>query len=274
MKELKIFLYPKTKNKYVVLDGNYLMKDPNSGKWIESVLYQEFEKFDEFTGNYIRVPEEKRLNFIREKSNFLDRFEEYFEKRNITFYYGMSGTFKATIIRSILSKVQNISPIWSEIKPWKELENGIFKNKLQVNDLNFAALHLCNLRAHTNSSEYFKKDLLVERGVTDMIFYDLKNNKNKNEDSSWISKVVDKEIKLCDDREIRKILLIQKDTDFINKVIFRESTRKEQFSDINDYFLKQDQYVEFTKKYNKIDEVKVIDSASEFLKELGIPYII
>ena len=176
--------------------------------------------------------------------------------RFITMYYGCSGTFKATTIESILTRCPGLyNVMWSDIKPWKRWENIL---GTQQDDRNYAILHLCNLRnAIKNNWPPGVNNLLVERGVSDMLYYYYKNNREIGENSKWIKDVVHEEDILCEQNSYytpRRILLVQKDFDFVRDVILREPTRAKEFpGGVQEYMEHQDAYVEFTQKYNKIE---------------------
>jgi hypothetical protein len=165
--------------------------------------------------------------------------------------------------------------MWSDIKPWKHWENILGTSQ---DDRNYAILHLCNLRnaIYHNNWPPGVNNLLVERGVTDMLYYYYKNNRGIGEDSSWIKKVVREEDILCEQNSYytpRRILLIQKDIDFIKDVVLQEPTRAKEFpGGVQDYLEYQDAYVEFTQKYNKIDEVINIKDAEKYINDLGFEF--
>lgn len=195
----------------------------------------------------------------------------------INFYYGMAGTFKRTTILSELEKNKEAYPMWSMIKPWKDYEAGIFKDKLPYSDLNYANLHLCGLIDHIYNipSGSGKNTLLVERGVSDMIFYWMK--KGHEEDEPWIKQVIREEEFICDQSSYyipEKVLLVMKDVDFIENVILRESKRRECFlGGVGNYLKQQDDYIEFTKKYNKISSTVTIKDAKYYIEnDLGFEY--
>ena len=190
----------------------------------------------------------------------------------IKIYYGLSGTFKGTTIKSILSNNQDIAVVWSMIKTWKRLETGIYSGLIERNDLNYALLHLCNLEHTLKTTD--KKDILVERGVSDMSFYRLSAYRNMSEsiDDSWIRKSVEEELRQCIDHKIYKILLVQNDREFIENVVLSEKTRREVFPNLDTYLKCQDQYVKFCEKYNDIDEIIKINNAKSYLESLGIEY--
>lgn len=193
--------------------------------------------------------------------------------KEVKIYYGMSGTFKRTTISSELKKNSSESyPVWSMIKPWKKHESGIFKNRLSYSDLNYANLHFCILEYLCKESDKESSTLLVERGVSDMIFYWLKNGHKENEE--WIRSVVEEESKIID-APIKKILLVQEDMDFIRNVILEEPSRRACFpGGLEDYLEQQEKYLEFTKKYNDISKIiSIKDSRSYIENDLGLDYV-
>lgn len=195
--------------------------------------------------------------------------------RFITMYYGCSGTFKATTIESVLTKCPGLyNVMWSDIKPWKHWENIL---GTQQDDRNYAILHLCNLKNAIRSNwPPGVNNLLVERGVSDMLYYYYKNNREIGENSKWIKDVVHEEDILCEQNSYytpRRILLVQKDFDFVRDVILREPTRAKEFQGgVQEYMEHQDAYVEFTQKYNKIDEVINIKDAEKYVNDLGFEF--
>lgn len=186
-------------------------------------------------------------------------------------YYGMCGTFKATTIKKELLSAANCVPVWSMIKPWKKYETTIFNGKVERNNLNFAILHLCMLESCISSNSNF----LVERGITDMAFYQSKLVSYP--DDEWIKNAVKAESDVIYRRlgsEAQKILLIQNDPEFISRVVLKEKTRAEMFpGGVDDYLKAQEDYIEFTKKYNIISDIVIIDSAKDYIQNtLGLEY--
>lgn len=275
MKKLKLVEFKETKDQYeVIQDENTELKNPVTRAWEKSVVYREFKKYDKNLNKYILVPEDSRKTYVRVESDFLEKFIPVMPKTCI-FFYGMSGTFKATIMKKFLEdKDPSYIPMWSMIKPWKNLESGILKDRLTSNDLNFAALHLSYLSTF-NSGEFLERNLLVERGVTDMAFYFNKNNSfyHKLEERD-IKELVEEESRICNNKRIDKFLLVQEDKEFIKKVVLKEPSRREQFPTVEDYLAEQEDYINFTKKYNLIEEDKIIyiESAKDYLEKLGIEY--
>lgn len=184
------------------------------------------------------------------------------------FYYGLSGTFKSTTLQKEISNVEDPAVVWSEIKLWKELEGGILKGETKVTDLNFAILHLCSL---DNVVKGNHKNLFIERGISDMIFYHLQKHNTLGEDI--IKELISKEEELCKG-EIEKILLIQRDENFIKTKVLNEKTRAAVFpGGVLDYLQAQEKYIEFTKQYNRITKVVEITNAQTYLEKLGLEYL-
>ena len=65
--------YGKTKNHYVVLNEDVLMKDQNTGEWVTGVLYKQHKEFNH-RGEYVPIPEEEKLTFVREYKDFWSKF--------------------------------------------------------------------------------------------------------------------------------------------------------------------------------------------------------
>lgn len=190
--------------------------------------------------------------------------------RSIKFYYGMCGTFKATTIKASNDGV-NTKVVWSDIKPWKKFEKSL---ELEQNDLIYANLHLYNLEKEINGS--ISENIFVERGVTDMFFYYVKNNPVIKDACLFLNrldKAVELEEEICKDFEITRILLIQEDVNFVKDVIFKEPTRLKEFPGGVDEFLReQDKYVRFTTTHNSIGSTINIKSAKEYIESLGLKF--
>lgn len=193
----------------------------------------------------------------------------------IRHYFGMSGCFKGTTIKATLeSKLDYNSKValWSDIKSWKHYEKII---GIKQSDLNYAALHLCKLKSFIYDIPFSKniRIILVERGVSDIMFY-WSNKHGENEED--IRKVVNEEEILEEQYSYynsEKILLVQKDTNFIRNVILKEPTRAECFpGGVEEYLEKQNKYIDFTNKYNKITNTIIIEDAEKYIKDLGLTF--
>lgn len=189
----------------------------------------------------------------------------------ITFYYGMSGAFKATTIKKKLEEDKNLKVLWSMIKSWKNLENTLFNGLIEYNDLNYALLHLTMLEDKMDELDDKSSGLLVERGVTDMIFYKTRDLKVVND--MWVDFITNYEESLCNEKP-KKILLIQNDAKFIENVILNEPSRREKFPNgLSDYLRDQDRYIDFTKKHNDITEIIEITNAEDYITNtLGLEF--
>ena len=188
----------------------------------------------------------------------------------IQFYYGLSGTFKGTTIKKRLEKDNKLKVMWSMIKSWKNLENDLFSGLIEYNDLNYALLHLCMLEETMNNLSD-DSGVLIERGVTDMLFYKTREMLSIND--RWVDSIVKYEDSLCK-KKPEKILLIQNDEEFIRDVILKEPSRKEKFpGGIEDYLRTQRFYVDFTKRHNDITEIIEITNAKDYITNtLGMEF--
>ena len=72
MSKLKIVEYNASKNRYVVLVEKALMKNPETGEWLESVIYQQYKNLVD--GEYVPVSEEGKMTFVREYKDFWNKF--------------------------------------------------------------------------------------------------------------------------------------------------------------------------------------------------------
>lgn len=68
----KIVEYDETKNHYIVLYESALIKNPETMKWVECVIYQSYKKSTPF--GYEEIPEEEKKIFVREKKDFMSKF--------------------------------------------------------------------------------------------------------------------------------------------------------------------------------------------------------
>lgn len=213
--------------------------------------------------------------------------------RSVKIYYGLSGTFKSTTINSLFRLGDEV--LWSGIKQWKSWEKNILGFKNNPSDLNFALLHLSRLKDRGYSITKEDTIFYVERGISDMVFYWLLSSPTKPQElnhiesllgysvdaifnESMLIKLIEEEIKISkfvggSEKDPTKTLLVQKDVDFIKDVVLKEETRSDRFPNgVDDYLKAQDLYIDFTKRFNKIDEVIEITNAKDYLKRLGIDY--
>ena len=197
--------------------------------------------------------------------------------RSVKIFYGMSGAFKETTIKSRLRDELGSDVMWSGIKQWKYWEE-LIKRKNGPHHLNLALLHLSRLKDKEYNIAKDNTTLFVERGVSDMLFYWLHNLPAISENETIIKNLIEEEISVSKiaaggEEKPWKVLLIQRDYDFVQNIVLKELTRSECFpGGIKDYINAQDRYISFTKKYNDINEIIEIDNAKEYLKKLGIKW--
>ena len=184
--------------------------------------------------------------------------------RKVKIYYGISGSLKGTTIKE---KEKCSQIMWSKIKPWKNYRSELFPWISEETNINYALLHLTRLE------DYPIGNLVVERGVSDMLFFENLRTPGLIT-SSTIESAVQKELSLIGG-ESEKILVIMEDHEFITTKTLSEPTRREWFGTLDCYLDNQRRYVEFTKTYNKIDQEVVIKNARDYISsELGIEFIV
>lgn len=182
----------------------------------------------------------------------------------IEIFYGISGTGKTTLAKR--KDRYHLSGIKEFRNEWKSSFEG-FDRFLPLNDLSFAHLHLYELRKMINDDSNvgvgaYGGSVGIERGVTDMLFFwELHGGEHSDE---LCNKLVKEEAEILGD--VKKTLLVMKDRDFISDVILAEPQRRDQFpGGVEQYLEIQNTYVEFTKKWNKIDKETTIYEASKFI---------
>ena len=195
----------------------------------------------------------------------------------IRHYFGISGCFKGTTIKAELEDKNNNGDskvvMLSDIKLWKMYEKEF---NLEQSDLNYAVEYLCKLKNFIYDFPFPNniRTILVERGVSDMLFYWMMKH---GEDEKYIKKFV-KEEEILEEQysyyNSEKILLVQKDRDFIRDVVLKEKTRADCFpGGVEDYLKQQEDYIDFTRKYNRILKVVEIKDAEKYIKnDLGLEF--
>jgi hypothetical protein len=190
----------------------------------------------------------------------------------IKIYYGLSGTLKSSTIKQKYGYFGDESDettviIRSAIKNWKYNRDLLFPWLCNESNLNYALLHLTRLQDYV----YGDYDFIIERGVTDPLYYEYQKQPELIT-PSIISSAVEKEIEILCKNKIHKTLMIMLDEKFIAEKVLSEKTRADCFQGVEDYLEKQEDYVKFTKKYNDITEIIEIKDAREYLESLGIEY--
>lgn len=193
----------------------------------------------------------------------------------INFFYGMSGAFKGVTISAVKNASEKeIVEVRSMIKYWKDSSLRIFSTSFQEDHRNYTLLHLCNLK-HTVENIGEDSEVVIERGVTDSLYYWLRGKIYGREIEDEIARAVEEELRIASGvGEIKKILLVNKDSEFIKNVILKEPHRAQVFpGGLPDYLEQQEKYIAFTSRWNKIDEVRVIENARDYIEGLGLKYI-
>lgn len=68
----KIVEYNETKNRYSIISEG-LMKNPETREWQKCVIYRQYQELNDL-GEYVDIQEDKKLTFVREKIDFLNKF--------------------------------------------------------------------------------------------------------------------------------------------------------------------------------------------------------
>ena len=189
----------------------------------------------------------------------------------IYYFYGMSGTLKATTIGS--PRYEEALKIWSDIKPYWNYRKTLFPEELPGTDGDFIIqrlIKLNNYRELVMEGELSgSKDICIERGVSDMIKCMIDNGTFKGEDKD-IYKIIEEEENIFPIWwTTRRILLVMLDKDFIENRVLNEINRLRYYPDLETYLKRQEEYVEFTKRYNHIDEVIEIRNAYDYIESLN-----
>jgi hypothetical protein len=189
----------------------------------------------------------------------------------IYYFYGMSGTLKATTIGS--PRYEEALKIWSDIKPYWNYRKTLFPEELPGTDGDFIIQRLIKLNNYreliTEGELSGSKDICIERGVSDMIKCMIDNGTFKGEDKD-IYKIIEEEGNIFPIWwTIRRILLVMLDEDFIENRVLNEINRLRYYPDLETYLKRQEEYVEFTKRYNHIDEVIEIRNAYDYIESLN-----
>ena len=187
----------------------------------------------------------------------------------VKIYYGLSGTLKSTSIRKYLEYDPEAYVMWSSIKVWKNNRNLLFPWLSGETNLNYTLLHLTRLEEINYQED---TNYIIERGVTDSLYYESLKTPNLIT-PEVIKSAVRRESEIIGNSklDVHKTLMIMHDKKFIAEKVLPEQSRAECFKNPDDYLRKQEEYVDFTKTYNKISEIVDIENAWEYLeKVLGI----
>ncbi len=190
----------------------------------------------------------------------------------IYIYYGMSGALKATTINSPQHK--DALKIWSEIKPYWNYRKTLFPTELPGTDGDFIIqrlLQLKNIRDLIENGDIAGggRDICIERGVSDMIKCMIDNGTFSGGNAD-IYRIIEEERNITPCWwTTKKILLVMLDKNFIQEKVLNEPNRLRYYPDLETYLRRQEEYVEFTKKYNCIDEVIEIRDAYNYINSIN-----
>ena len=196
----------------------------------------------------------------------------------------MSGAFKGvTLTAEDIASEGSILKVRSMIKPWKDIMERIFDNTKDEDHRDYTLLHLSILSHVVEDAKMWwpgredciEKDINVERGVTDSLYYWTRGKIYGREVEDQIARAVEEELRIASAvGNVKKILLVNKDSEFIKNVILKEPHRAQVFpGGLEDYLEQQEKYIAFTSRWNKIDEVRVIENARDYIESLGLKYI-
>lgn len=188
--------------------------------------------------------------------------------------YGMSGALKAATIKS---KYSSYFKVLSETKPYFDIDKRYFNWSARSNNAHICSCRLMILFSYLPTY----RSIVCERGVTDFVFSlpDFKISGMDSYDLIDINGLSELESNLlCNSNNspIRRIMLVMKDEDFItNRVLNGDGSyyRKRLYPDLDTYLKKQNEYIDFTCKYNLINEVVPILNARDYIEnELNLSY--
>lgn len=261
--------FKKTQNRYMIL-GETQIKDKKSRNWLNGIIYQEYEEF--INGEY-KTKKGKLKTFSREETEFWRKFKLVDpEKPKAYMFYGMSGSLKGTTVEALSKNYQNLVIMNSTIKEWKAVEQGPLEGEVFPSSLNYANLFLNRLGDFTKT----KKNLLIERGVSDMLFYhELFIGGSDNLIYKKFRDIIDMENNILKNYDVKRILLIQKDSRIINEFVLNNGLRNSLcnktpwFTDLDSYLKAQEDYVKFTKHHNEFFEIVEITDADDFCNKLN-----
>lgn len=184
-------------------------------------------------------------------------------KRKCTIIYGLSGSCKMTTLNSYL--YSNDFKIYSDTKAFYGMDERYFNWSSRPNDAHLAIHRLLTLQLPGFLPK--DQDVAIERGVSDNLFC-IPNRKIQGMDRYDlidIDGLIELELKALKDYEIRKVLLIMEDEEFVKSKVINDKYRAALYPDIDTYMSEQDRYVKFTRKYNDIDSTYLITDAKDYI---------
>ena len=159
MKIGDIVEFKKTKNRYRIA-GFGRMKNPGNGKWLDSVIYEQYMDYDPDEDDY-----SKSIGggvFIREKEDFEDKFEYSIPKVQI--YNSETGqpVYEFGVSEKLLSKYFEAGFAGStSVHPETKKENETFENWCQslAGDILIGGMTTADLRIEQPLLDQIRKDL-------------------------------------------------------------------------------------------------------------------
>ena len=177
----------------------------------------------------------------------------------VRIYYGISGTLKLTSIQK-----QSGVKVYSLNKTFKELSGKLLGE--EPKDTELALVRLLQLKNLDISPSY---DYHIERGITDYLEFwtSRPENRDKRRDGNFISPWVCEESLILSGA--KKILLVMKDEDFIKTKVLSDPHRRAVLPNLRTYLERQEEYIDFTKTWNKIDQEIIIKDAYDYIKNIN-----
>lgn len=165
----------------------------------------------------------------------------------VTTFMGMSGTLKG----HYFNKTDGIKII-SPTKDCMKFDHDYLAWSSGFNPL--AALLIRRYTIQTLLRTELKSDFVIERSVLDFLYMYEVNQFRKDikhiEELVFPKVLLEEEMKLFPEgAEFKNILLINTVPQFVEHCLQCEPTRRITFKSVDDYFEKQDKYVQFIKKY-------------------------
>lgn len=188
----------------------------------------------------------------------------------VTIYYGMSGSLKLQTINQLHKEdLKVLSPA----KKVFQYDEDYFNWSGRPNNSHLVIFRLLQLDLDNYLSS--DRDVAIERGITDYIYYLPKRNIPNLEsyDKIRIKELVDMELEILKRRtgadHVEKILLKMTDRDFIAEKSLAGPDgryRADLYKDTDRYLEEQCNYIQFTLTYNKIDSVELIKDAKDYIE--------
>lgn len=188
--------------------------------------------------------------------------------------FGISGTLKRTTMDS--GMFNNYFKVYSDNKLFFELDEMYFNWSARVNDAHLAIHRL--LLLSTKNYLPTNQDIVIERGVTDNLFFvpSRKIPGLESYDNMKINELSSIEYDYIINRsgvtKIDKTLLIMEDKEFIENKVLKDRYRRAVLPTVDDYLRKQEEYIKFTEDHNTITKEIVISNAREYLNLIGVEY--